>query len=79
MAHTELIDVRPRLLGIGASADYLGITRATMSQAIREGQVEWVLIGHRKKVSTAILDRMLQNGIHHLRQGHGGRPDSSEP
>lgn len=68
MANTMTAEVKPRLVGIGDAAGYLGISRQAMREAISRNQVDWVWIGHRKMLSTAILDRILQEGIQRLDQ-----------
>lgn len=55
-------EMKPRLLGISDAAVYLGISRQVMRIATNRGQVDWVRIGQRKMISTAVLDRMLKQG-----------------
>jgi excisionase family DNA binding protein len=52
-----------RLLSGRQAAEYLGLNRELVRRAIESGQIPSLTIGKRRRVSTAVLDRILEEGI----------------
>lgn len=49
----------PRLLRIPEAAAYLNISRTTMYRLINDGAVRTVMVGQRKRVPLAEIDRLI--------------------